>query len=529
MADKILYNGVDIFSGVSPTPFVSWGQENIEYGSRWGATTSLSLIGQITGRCDDYNDLINKQNKLLSGFSQDFHSLSIIEDNTTMYDKPYAIIRGINFEQSNYVGIIPFTIDIDLYDQDYWSGYYGVLEPSDEISYEEDENGILNISRTISAKGFNTNSQSLENAKSWVLSRTGFSNQILPFFIQNCYGISPCLNEFSERINRLVGEYEVTENYFVDLQRSGYGLVRYTVDINSGYEDGLNNVSIQGDITACKNITVSGLRSIYFGLDLYSLAAQNYMEVANLIDLNSIYLTSGVTENAFAKKLEFNTSFNNDQSPIVWVDYAVDIQRGEGESFYNVSLSATINSRGTLSDRYARVLNYYNNNLNGYYLANTAFVASEYYNGTPLALTANSESTEYDQYQGVITYNASWTNKPSNFNSLADLNYTINIIPSITQFLPIPSLYCNGTYFIFDLGLTNRKEVSVNGSSIKKRNFGIDSAISECENIINNIRDRFALGNRLVLDEDTLSTISPANNSVSFNVKWSSEGQKLNV
>jgi hypothetical protein len=234
-------------------------------------------------------------------------------------------------------------------------------------------------------------------------------------------------------------------------------------------------------------------------------------------------------EYVFAKKLEFNASFNNDQSPIVWVDYTVDIQRGEGESFYNVSLSATINSRGTLSDRYARVLNYYNNNLNGYYLANTAFVASEYYNGTPLALTANSESTEYDQYQGVITYNASWTNKPSNFNSLADLNYTINIIPSITQFLPIPSLYCNGTYFIFDLGLTNRKEVSVNGSSIKKRNFGIDSAISECENIINNIRDRFALGNRLVLDEDTLSTISPANNSVSFNVKWSSEGQKLNV
>ena len=95
MADKILYNGVDVFSGVSPTPFVSWGQENIEYGSRWGATTSLSLLGQITGRCDDYNDLINKQNRLLSGFSQDFHSLSIIEDNTTMISHTLLFVELI--------------------------------------------------------------------------------------------------------------------------------------------------------------------------------------------------------------------------------------------------------------------------------------------------------------------------------------------------------------------------------------------------------------------------------------------------
>ena len=82
-----------------PTPYVSRTQDSLEYGNRWGQGTTYSLDGQITG--SNFDDLINKQNILLSGFSRDYKNLDITEGGESIAGFPTkeCKINSISFVQ----------------------------------------------------------------------------------------------------------------------------------------------------------------------------------------------------------------------------------------------------------------------------------------------------------------------------------------------------------------------------------------------------------------------------------------------
>lgn len=186
MSTAITYDTFE-FTGSNgfPTPFISRSQTMLEYGNRWGQGTSFTLNGQINAT--GFSDLLNKQNILLSGFSRDFKSLNITEDgeNVAGFPASNCKINNISFDANKYVNILDYSIDINTYDETLFSGTFGVLNPSDQISFQESQDGTISVSHQVSAQGFPANNKSsIENAKDFVHSQTGWRNSIDPYFIQ---------------------------------------------------------------------------------------------------------------------------------------------------------------------------------------------------------------------------------------------------------------------------------------------------------------------------------------------------------
>ena len=527
----IKYGGVDVASGICPVPFFFFDDEMISYGPRWGQKMSISLEGQITGKCNDFDDLIFKQNALIDRFSRDFQSLTIEEGGVEIFRAPYAIIRNVSIPESNYVGILPFSVAIEAFDEQFFSGTYGVLDPVDSFDFSESDDGTLSISHEVSARGFNTSTQALENAKIWVRNRTGWQGQVMPNFISSCYGIRPCMESLKENINRFDATYSVNESYVVDLKSSGSGVLRYTVDVASGLEDGINTVSINGEIkNGCMAAALDVLRARYLSINHYSNAVGCYEGIFGVNDLNPIPLSSGVTENTKDKIIAFNLEFNNDNGPLVEVDTTTSIVTDPLTNLTTVSLSANLLSRrGTLLERWERVSGYFYNQFDPLAIANQDYLLC----GGQFILSPipNTERIQLNTFNGQIGAEYSWSDRMTPPSGLSSLTFSVSITPSLRKYTPRPSLYCNGTYYITDLGYKTREEVAINGSSIIARSVSMPSGVILTELAVDAIINEFAAGswdgNRLALLENSVTTGN--NNTISFSVRFSRENSALTI
>ena len=163
-AAKVEYNGFQFGQTDSfPIPLVSVGQEYVMAGERWTMAKRISLNGEIIG-CTK-SDLVASQNELLFYFADDFKTLEISGlDNITL-----AKVISVNFEGSDYLAAISYSIELEAYDFDEFSTTNYVVDPVDSISMQEEGDKSLTITHTISAKGVNSGSyNALTNAKNFV-------------------------------------------------------------------------------------------------------------------------------------------------------------------------------------------------------------------------------------------------------------------------------------------------------------------------------------------------------------------------
>src|ERR1700722_13125803 len=176
-ATQIIYNNQDAFFP-QPTPLIGIEINSIYYGELWTKTETFILQGTLTG-CD-FSTITAAQQQLIQNFAQNYQQLTIQEtDNSilnTVYIKPFVEIESINFSQSLWRGVLPYTIKMTSYPSGFFSGAYGILEPIDRWDYAEQQNLSMDIAHTISAQGLSLSSgatQSLNNVIGWVQSRTG--------------------------------------------------------------------------------------------------------------------------------------------------------------------------------------------------------------------------------------------------------------------------------------------------------------------------------------------------------------------
>lgn len=192
--DDFMFTGSEGF----PTPYISRNQTMLNYGNRFGQLSEFTLNGQITG--NNFSDLINKQNILLSGFANSFKSLDITEDGESIAGFPAKNCRveNISFDGNKYVSIIDYSISLNSFDQGIFSGYFGITEPIDQISFQESNDGSISVSHETSARGMSANGKSsIENAKDFVHLNSGWKNSIDPFFIEYSKGVSLYNSDFT--------------------------------------------------------------------------------------------------------------------------------------------------------------------------------------------------------------------------------------------------------------------------------------------------------------------------------------------
>lgn len=518
---RILYNNKQIISG-QPIPFVSKENSIIRYGEKWAEKNNITLHGQITG-CS-FIDLINAQNQLLEDFSKDFQNLIIEESGIEIYKAPYSIIRSVNFEQSSYKGIVGYTVNLECYQDNLFSGVYGIVEPSDEWNFEETKDGLVNLTHTISARGFNTssaNSNSLQNAIVFVNSKTGISSRPNPFFINSGGGLSFCLKSISENIDRFNSTYSITENYTADKYFGVGGVLRYTTDFDCDL-NGFASVLIKGEIDGCGLYSdISTMRNRYNSLDIYNIALDFYSGSTGRMDLNEQYVSSGVTEDIYSRKLTFNINFDNSKADDVYLDYSVNMESGDN-GIITVNFNGSIKGRGDLKNRWDKVSGYYST-FNPYPYGVSGYMS---FGGTGILNPNPTESgVTFNKFAGEIVSTATWSDKEIPPSGFEDFNYTLSYSPSIqaVKAIPLPKI-CDKAYYVVDLGYCNRSQFSIEGDAKIKCGTPLSSGIPEIKNFANDLFGSECPKNRPLLE---INEITTGNSSISFKFGWTAESTPI--
>ncbi len=516
--DKILYNGIDPFSGIAGTPLVQMNEQFIKYGEQWGVKNTITLNGTITGSCNYFSDLISGQNSLIQTFSRDFQSLQIVESGAVIFDKPYCVIRGINFADSQYLKLLPFSIQIDCYESGFFSGTYGVLEPKNEFNLIEEKDRSIRIEHTVSCRGFNTSSNdsnALQNARNYINQYSGYGSQVSPYFIKLCSGITPSLINVSETIDRVVGTYGITETYIAEKEYAS-GVLRYVTTYDSGIQDGISTVSLNGTLKTAKNYPPSILRARYSGFDIFSAAVLAYSGCTNgQTNLNPYYLESGITEDQSARSLNFSIRYNNDVTPNPYLDYKIDFQQDELTSITTARFDGTIKGRGELSQRWLAVQNFLSG-VDPFAITYNEYVQDGYiYFLNPNATT---QSITKNPFIAEINLSASYNDKLLPPSGLAYLDYTFDFTPAITKYSAISILDGTGKFYISNLGYANRAQLRINGQTVIDPSISTQNGINILKPYINYLGLTYATGNRLCLEEQI---ITEGNKSIGKNISFS--------
>ncbi len=535
MPTFIYYGGSGILAHPTgqPTPNFSEVENSIRYGNRWGVTKTITLDGVLSG-CT-YDSIVTAKNRLEQIYTKDFQPLQIVQDGIELYRSDYNIIREINFESSRHVGILPYSVSIESYPAFLWSGTYGVLDPVNSWEFSDSDNQLTEVTHTISARGFNTSAglaNSFDNAKNYVLSLTGTSSFISPYFTKYCTGASLCLDSFSENIDRFNQTYSITEKYVpLDSYNGGAGFIRYETEFECNLEKGIASLNINGEVKSCKNADLATLRAKYQGFDVFSAAVKGYFDACGRTDLNQNFLSSGINEDPYSKKISFNVSFDNDFSPKTSFDYSTDIKIGD-DDITTVEIKGTIKGRGDLQTRWAAVQDYYNNQLNLFYLASQSY--TEFNNGNviyPLNPARLKYSVSKNSFAGEIEVAAAYDNRELFSAEFNDINYTLSFNPQTNKIKSLPLLkldspsLCSGNYYSVFLGFTNRAAFGIKGNVIGACSGSAASTLAGIKNLANYNFSLYCPTNKVFLERNSVTNTNEGKgNNYSFDFEWSAQG-----
>jgi len=520
VATLIQYNSSYPFSG-QPTPFIGRIKNNIAYGERWGAEQSWTLAGQLTG-CQ-FSDLTTAQLNLLSGFNQDFGTLNITETGNVIESLQNVMIQNITFDTDRYVTVLPYRITLKCYPSGYFSGYYGVLDPKDSWEFKESIDGTLDMVHNVSARGFNTTSgasNAFQNAKNFVVGRTGFSNFTSPVLIQNWRNSGILISQI-ENLDRFNGIFSVTENWKLDqYQPCDFGILRYTIDSEQN-QVGFNHASIKGSILGGFQSDFNVVRARMTAFDPFS----NLMYVTNSgVNFNPAPLNKQISEDQFNKKIDFAFSYDDNPLPQVNLEYTLSIN--SGDDFISTNINGQIFGRGDLKDKWNKINAYYSG-FNPYVIANSGYL--EYISGTSSALlnyVPTSESIVFDNFNGNIGFSFQYTNKEiPQSRGFEQLQYTLAFTPPLRRIVAEPLIDTSAgisKYQTTDLGYISRGAMDLQGNFVAQRNVSGLVELSYLKYFLNKIFSDYSSSFLNLYLEEYKINIANTNNG-SFNCRWSYE------
>lgn len=523
----ILYNEVDLFAP-QPVPFIGVNEDNIYYGELWGKKEIFNFRGQLTG-CN-FEQIYIAQQSLLSGLSKSYQPLKIyqFENNSSglIYEKDLTHIESIKFDSSRWIGILPYSIVMSCYPSGYFSGAYGILDPSDTWSYKEDVDYHAEIKHTISCKGFNTSSSinnSLDNAKTWALSNRSINPENAPILIENLYTGNFCLISSNEEINRVNGTYSIIDTYISDLTRTGYGILRYSTVFESGSDK--INVILNGSVRGCGG-RLDLIRSTFQSLDKAATAAISYQKTFNRNDLNPIPLVYSIDEEPLIPRINFSYLFDNDNSPVSVFNYDVSLTSGND---IRGTINGNIISRGgdlsykiTKSKEYASTLNLYN--------IITPFYNDFYPYGTgfPLNPTPVSSGISVNEFTADVIVTCEFTNQIQISNVLNTFEYTLNFQPSIEKIDSKATVLGVDGYSSVDIGYSNRAILGINGSAVISASYQFSDGLLAIKTYCQTLFNKYGNQQNVALEINDIDSTRFDQRIIRFNFAWSFDSTTIN-
>lgn len=505
---NISFNPPYVTKSVTPVFGSAFDRSEIKY----------TFNGQITG--SNFTSIKNKIDTLFNNFSKGFYPYIKIDG---IYNE-CCKLDSINIDSSNYVGIVPYTVELSCYDKTNGISS-GVKNVSREISYQEGEDKLLQIAHKISVDGIRTTetNNALSNARNFIIGLTGRISDFGPF-INGASVANPTLLNQKETINPIDGNISIEENYVVDTGSAG-AILRYTINIDSGVEDGNVTLSVNGDVRGGKTYQFSSLKSklssisfsnLPYGLNFSSFKPNGenyeYNGNQNVLTFSQTYTNDDRISNGASKSYSIDVNCDFIES-VNKINYKSDIKPTT-----NLNYSNSKSEFQSIKDGASRIDNL---------LTQTSFLSS-IVDKTNLHLT--SKAVTIDENNATISSSETYDDKNSRFEDLINIDLNIKITPAINKYNFTPILDENGSYVIEDLKYKNRCILSINGSaSIDVSKTSIESFTSnKIANYANFIRNKYFQGTSdLILTKSNIS-INKENATCSFDIEYTSETSQYN-
>lgn len=531
---KIYYGNKDVFSGISPSPFVYFDKEFIDYSSDWGSKYSISIDGQITGLLGENSrlDLEDKKNALIKNFAEDYLTLSIKEGVNEETIENCAV-DSISFEESKYYGILPYRISLTSYDKDSFVDSFYILEPSDSWEFSESEDGLVTIRHSISAVGLNEkNKTAVQNAKDWVNSKRGIANKIQSLKIKNLNVSDLVLESISEKIDRFSGRYSLDEEYIGDsilTGLTGKGILRYTVDVSKNAEEGITSVSINGSVYGKTNkgvVDITTLRNRLNSFDFFQVAAAAGIQSTGTTKINSQPVSKKITETLENSEISFSFVYDDDPIPPGQAKciYSVDMSENLIKNIVDIKIDAEIVClRGDAAIRWQAVKDFYDNSFNGYSLSLAEYHRAGY--SKNFFSYPKSESVSFDEFNSRISYSASWSDKYMPYPEiLSSITERVDYNPSINIYSIQPSLFVEGNHNVQSFRNAKRADLSISIEAIGRP----DKTFIEVKNAViaeaERLKNIYVNGSN-VLTDSKVENSSENSKKFSIDYRYSFGGQ----
>lgn len=427
---KIEYNNVDVFTQENiGTPNVSRSTQSIIMGDIKGVKEIIDLEGVMhvegdVAGCDYLGVLKDKQQAIINSFSEDYKKLTIKEDGLNILERDFCKVLNIDFPDQNYNKILYYKITLECYDELLHNEFYGISSPVYNTTIVKQEDETYTITRSISAKGENTQdgnaegensnslSNSLDNAISFVNSIKS-KNVIIPDGLDYSNLI---LTESSEQIDRFKNNFSINEIYKIDSKNRANqdAIYRYTISRNKSF-GGVSSVDFSGTIKYGKHSNIINVRNIINKEEAFEKVKAAFEES----NYNRHPKTMVINEDQNERTIAFTFSFDNDDSyDVCGVGEIIKTSIEEGEnSIVTVSVEGAITKLGHSTQRWEDVENYFLNKDydSSNYSSWIQEIAQEKVNniflGIALASEPETKNVTENKKEGEIAFNYIFTNK----------------------------------------------------------------------------------------------------------------------
>jgi len=252
MSEQITYG---TYTFPTPVPFVGQGVEPVYVGGKADHfRNTVELVGNLTG--ENLSGLHLQKMQMVSGLMSTFETLTVSHDagNKTFTQAKPEII---SFSDSDLSTILPYSVSFSCYKSEDFSEFFGITNPTDTWSFNEQDGRIVEASHNVSAQGLKVDATSpLVNARHFVTGRTtGYRD--LSLFLTGATGYLMSRTENIDKSQNIYGlqetyRYNSSEYMKTDLS----GVFSSSCSISYEKEAGLSvnvNASIQGDFDSIKN------------------------------------------------------------------------------------------------------------------------------------------------------------------------------------------------------------------------------------------------------------------------------------
>lgn len=439
-------------------------------------------------------------------------------------------VNEINFDESKFYRIVPFSIGMDIHPSDRFSGDYGILDPVDEFVFEESEDGLVTLTHTVSARGFNTSSyqnNALANARTYVSTLTGWNNQILPHYIDSPDFVIH--TELQESVNRMGGEYSIVEKYLYDpsLASTTTGtILRFTA--NYERDDEAATVSINGSFQAGISGNISTIKSAFTGINWYTRANQYYTSVDSGNLVNRV-MGASITENPKEKSIEFSLTYTDDLNSaddVIFSDkLLISYDLLEQKNCVSLQGRFEANNRACNSIAWSGILASYSGFSPYNYITGKL---QDYDCNFAIPPTPQAFSYSEDPIGKIIEFNYTYCETNQDLGPCFEaLESSLDFTPAIPKYSQKPTLYGMGEYVIQDLGYENRAVYSIQGTAKIRDCCTFEEGVSYTKAYMNQMSSLYFIGARKIIESESIDTGNLPDRIVRFSATWSAEAATI--